>query len=151
MAEWRAAELIAQHPLDMGLDFHVLHVNGGDHRTHPGVLSRVSRRYDALWRDKLSGASHPSGQLPVQPLAQGRKDEAGGDDSALEHTLRTGGDHVTEYRNVWPYGTVHWADVRARALRNTVGVLARARELQPFPNCPRPSPDSTAASPMLTQ
>jgi PAS domain S-box-containing protein len=41
--------------------------------------------------------------------------------AALEHTLRTGDDYVIEYRNVWPDGTVHWVDVRARALRNTVG------------------------------
>jgi PAS domain S-box-containing protein len=41
--------------------------------------------------------------------------------AALEHTLRTGDDYVIEYRNVWPDGTVHWVDLRARALRNTVG------------------------------
>ena len=41
--------------------------------------------------------------------------------AALEHTLRTGDDYVIEYRNVWPDGTEHWVDVRARALRNTIG------------------------------
>jgi PAS domain S-box-containing protein len=41
--------------------------------------------------------------------------------AALEHTLRTGDDYVIEYRNVWPDGGVHWVDVRARALRNTIG------------------------------
>ena len=41
--------------------------------------------------------------------------------AALEHTLRTGDDYVIEHRNVWPDGTVHWVDVRARALRNTIG------------------------------
>ncbi|MGC2220917.1 MAG: PAS domain-containing protein [Methylocella sp.] len=41
--------------------------------------------------------------------------------AALEHTLRTGDDYVIEYQNVWPDGTVHWVDVRARALRNTIG------------------------------
>ena len=43
--------------------------------------------------------------------------------AALEHTLRTGDDYVIEYRNVWPDGTVHWVDVRARTLRNTVGEI----------------------------
>ena len=41
--------------------------------------------------------------------------------AVLEHTLRTGDDYVIEHRNVWPDGTVHWVDMRARALRNTVG------------------------------
>lgn len=41
--------------------------------------------------------------------------------AALEHTLRTGDDYVIEYRNVWPDGAVHWVDMRARALRNTIG------------------------------
>jgi PAS domain-containing protein len=41
--------------------------------------------------------------------------------AALEHTLQTGDDYVIEYRNVWPDGTVHWVDVRARAHRNAIG------------------------------
>ena len=41
--------------------------------------------------------------------------------AALEHTLRTGDDYVIEYRNVWRDGAVRWVDVRARALRNTIG------------------------------
>ena len=40
---------------------------------------------------------------------------------ALEHTLRTGADYVMEFRNVWPDGSVHWIDVRARAFRNAMG------------------------------
>ena len=40
---------------------------------------------------------------------------------AVEHSLRTGDDYVIEYRNVWPDQTVHWVDVRARALRDGTG------------------------------
>jgi PAS domain S-box-containing protein len=41
--------------------------------------------------------------------------------SALERTLTAGDDYVIEYRNVWPDGTMHWVDVRARALPNDAG------------------------------
>ena len=40
---------------------------------------------------------------------------------AVAHTLKTGDDYVVEYRNVWPDGSVHWADMRARARRNDAG------------------------------
>jgi PAS domain S-box-containing protein len=39
----------------------------------------------------------------------------------LRSTLDDGQDYVIEYRNVRPDGTVHWIDVRARALRNAAG------------------------------
>ncbi|WP_341964298.1 response regulator [Pseudomonas sp. RC10] len=37
--------------------------------------------------------------------------------SALQRSLDTGDDFIIEYRNVWPDGSLHWVDVRARALR----------------------------------
>ena len=37
--------------------------------------------------------------------------------SALQHSLDTGNDFITEFRNVWADGSVHWVDVRARAIR----------------------------------
>jgi hypothetical protein len=30
---------------------------------------------------------------------------------------------VIEYRNVWPDGTVHWVDMRARAVKNNLGEI----------------------------
>ncbi|MCC8974388.1 ATP-binding protein [Bradyrhizobium brasilense] len=39
----------------------------------------------------------------------------------VEQTLRTGSDYQIEYRNVWPDGTEHWVDVRARAVRRPDG------------------------------
>ena len=37
--------------------------------------------------------------------------------SALQHSLDSGDDFIMELRNVWPDGTVHWVDMRARAIR----------------------------------
>jgi PAS domain S-box-containing protein len=36
---------------------------------------------------------------------------------AFEHSLKTGADYNFEYRNIWPDGSVHWVEVRARAVR----------------------------------
>ena len=35
----------------------------------------------------------------------------------LQRTLATGGDYDAEYRIVWPDGSVHWIEIRARLLR----------------------------------
>jgi signal transduction histidine kinase/CheY-like chemotaxis protein len=37
--------------------------------------------------------------------------------NSLQHSLDTGGDFVIEFRNLWPDGSVHWIDLRARAIR----------------------------------
>lgn len=41
--------------------------------------------------------------------------------SALQFSLDTGNDFVMEFRNVWPDGSLHWVDVRARAIRGKNG------------------------------
>ncbi|VIO73215.1 Blue-light-activated protein [Bradyrhizobium ivorense] len=51
----------------------------------------------------------------VHPEDRARRGEA------IEHTLRTGADYRIEYRNIWPDGTQHWVDVRARAVRRADG------------------------------
>jgi signal transduction histidine kinase len=43
--------------------------------------------------------------------------------AAVDQTLRTGKDYEIEYRNVWPDGTIHWIDARARALRTAAGAV----------------------------
>ncbi len=62
---------------------------------------------DSFSYSDLRASVHPDDRARIQ--------------AALEHTLRTGDDYAIEHRNVWPDGTVHWVDVRARALRNTIG------------------------------
>lgn len=37
--------------------------------------------------------------------------------SVLQYTLDSGADFIIEFRNVWPDGSIHWVDIRARAIR----------------------------------
>jgi PAS domain S-box-containing protein len=46
-------------------------------------------------------------------------------DAAMARTTATGADYAVEYRIYWPDGTVHWVDLRARALRNSAGAVAQ--------------------------
>jgi PAS domain-containing protein len=39
----------------------------------------------------------------------------------LEEAIRTGTDYGIEYRNIWPDGSQHWVDIRARAVRRPDG------------------------------
>jgi len=41
----------------------------------------------------------------------------------LERAIRTGTDYSIEYRNIWPDGSQHWIDVRARPVRRPDGSL----------------------------
>ncbi|MBV9112051.1 MAG: response regulator [Hyphomicrobiales bacterium] len=45
--------------------------------------------------------------------------------AALAQTLRTGCNCAVEYRNVWPDGTVHWIDMRARMVKDGPGKIGR--------------------------
>jgi signal transduction histidine kinase/DNA-binding response OmpR family regulator len=41
----------------------------------------------------------------------------------LNRSIESGKDYSMEYRNIWPDGSVHWVDVRARAVRRPDGSL----------------------------
>jgi PAS domain S-box-containing protein len=41
----------------------------------------------------------------------------------LHRTIKTGHDYSIEYRNIWPDGSQHWVDVRARAVRRPDGSI----------------------------
>ena len=41
----------------------------------------------------------------------------------LARTIETGRDYSIEYRNIWPDGSQHWVDVRARAVRRPDGSI----------------------------
>jgi len=41
--------------------------------------------------------------------------------AALDATLLHGADYNTEYRNIWPDGSVHWVETRARLIRGPGG------------------------------
>jgi PAS domain S-box-containing protein len=40
---------------------------------------------------------------------------------ALDRSIDSGEDYNFEYRNIWPDGSIHWVDVRARAVRGPDG------------------------------
>ena len=42
---------------------------------------------------------------------------------ALDRSIKSGQDYNFEYRNIWPDGSVHWVEVRARAVRRRDGSL----------------------------
>jgi PAS domain S-box-containing protein len=41
----------------------------------------------------------------------------------LDQTIKTGRDYSIEYRTIWPDGSQHWVDVRARAVRGPDGSI----------------------------
>jgi PAS domain S-box-containing protein len=43
--------------------------------------------------------------------------------ATLERALNTGGDYSIEYRVIWPDGSQHWMEIRARAVRGSDGSL----------------------------
>ena len=62
------------------------------------------------------------GRKPDQPfsyqelLAAIHPDDRARRQDVLDRTIKTGGDYSIEYRNIWPDGSQHWVDVRARAV-----------------------------------
>jgi PAS domain S-box-containing protein len=69
------------------------------------------------------------GRKPGEPFTyQDLLDSVHPDDRArrlevLNEAIRTGSDYSIEYRNLWPDGTQHWVEVRARAVRRRDGSL----------------------------
>ena len=73
-------------------------------KTFFGRKPRDSFRYQ-----DLVDAIHPDDRAPRQ--------------EALDRSIKTGKDYSFEYRNIWPDGSVHWVDVRARAVRRPDGSI----------------------------
>ena len=69
------------------------------------------------------------GRKPGEPFSyQDLQDTVHPDDRArrlevLDHAIKTGRDYSIEYRTIWPDGSQHWVDVRARAVRRPDGSL----------------------------
>ena len=61
--------------------------------------------------DALVASIHPDDRIRMQ--------------QAVADTLNTGQDYSIEYRNVWPDGTQHWAEIRAQLLRDRRGNALR--------------------------
>jgi signal transduction histidine kinase/CheY-like chemotaxis protein len=69
------------------------------------------------------------GRQPGQPfsyqdlLAAVHPDDAARRLEVVDQAIRTSKDYSIEYRNIWPDGSVHWVEVRARAVRRPDGSL----------------------------
>jgi signal transduction histidine kinase/CheY-like chemotaxis protein len=64
---------------------------------------------DPFTYQDLLAAIHPDDRAPRQEV--------------LDRSIKTGKDYSFEYRNIWPDGSVHWVDVRARAVRRLDGSI----------------------------
>ena len=64
---------------------------------------------DTFTYQDLLDAIHPDDRAPRQEV--------------LDRSMKTGKDYSFEYRNIWPDGSVHWVDVRARAVRRPDGSI----------------------------
>ncbi|GIQ72124.1 hybrid sensor histidine kinase/response regulator [Bradyrhizobium sp. RD5-C2] len=66
----------------------------------------------------------PRGPFTYQDLLEAvHPDDRARRSETVEQTLRTGADYRIEYRIIWPDGTQHWLDVRARAVRRPDGSI----------------------------
>jgi PAS domain S-box-containing protein len=69
------------------------------------------------------------GRRPEDPftyqelLAAIHPDDRARRQQVLDRSIKTGKDYSFEYRNIWPDGSVHWVDIRARAVRRPDGSL----------------------------
>jgi PAS domain S-box-containing protein len=69
------------------------------------------------------------GRKPDQPfsyqdlLAAVHPDDRARRLDVLDRAIKTGKDYSIEYRNIWPDGSQHWVDVRARAVRRPDGSI----------------------------
>ncbi|SAL82984.1 PAS/PAC sensor hybrid histidine kinase [Caballeronia arvi] len=60
--------------------------------------------HDSFTYEELRASVHPDDRARMQ--------------EAVRHSIESGCDYAIEYRNVWPNGTVHWVDIRARIVRD---------------------------------
>ena len=69
------------------------------------------------------------GRKPADPftyqdlLAAIHPDDRAQRQEVLDRSIKTGKDYSLEYRIIWPDGSVHWVDVRARAVRRPDGSI----------------------------
>ncbi|MCR0981128.1 ATP-binding protein [Roseomonas populi] len=67
------------------------------------------------------------GRTPEQPFGYGdliasiHPEDRPAMQAAVRASIESGADYLIEYRNIWPDGTLHWAEVRARLVRDRDG------------------------------
>jgi PAS domain S-box-containing protein len=68
-------------------------------------------------RQRGESFSYPDLLAAVHPDDRARRSQV------LAEAIKTGKDYSIEYRNIWPDGSQHWVDVRARAVRRPDGSI----------------------------
>jgi PAS domain S-box-containing protein len=69
------------------------------------------------------------GRQPEDPfsyselLAAIHPDDRASRQQVLDRSIESGKDYSLEYRNIWPDGSIHWVDIRARAVRRPDGSI----------------------------
>jgi PAS domain S-box-containing protein len=77
--------------------------------TCKAILGRAE--HDSFTYDDLLSSAHPEDRAGMQ--------------AAVRHSVETGCDYADEYRHIWPDGTVHWVEMRARVVRDDLGYVSR--------------------------
>jgi PAS domain S-box-containing protein len=84
----------------------------------PGLELEASDTCKKFFGRKPNQAfSYQDLEAAVHPDDRARRDDV------LQRTISSGGDYRIEYRNIWPDGSQHWVDVRARAVRRRDGSI----------------------------
>lgn len=90
-----------------------------EHDLHSGAF-HVSDEFKAHW------GLPPEAPFSADVLRQNvYPDDEAGRAAAIEHTLATGAALDTEYRVIWPDGSLHWMNVRGTAERDSRGLPSR--------------------------
>ena len=113
LEELTEAEQRLQNALEAGeLGSWTLNVEGMMLEASEGCRAHFGRQdQESFSADELLASLHPEDVARVQ--------------AALARTFRTGCDYAIEHRIIWPDGTVHWIDMRARVLRDGPGRIDR--------------------------
>lgn len=113
LRQLREGEERLQTALDAGhLGSWTLEIAGMQLEASDTSRAHFGRRPDQPFTyDDFIGSLHPEDRSRMQ--------------DALAQTLRTSDDYATDNRTIWPDGSVHWVEVRARAIKDGHGAAVR--------------------------
>jgi signal transduction histidine kinase/CheY-like chemotaxis protein len=94
-----------------------------------GHLGALALHLPELELEASDTCKQSFGRRPGEPfayadlLAAVHPDDRARRAEVLDRAIKTGKDYSIEYRNIWPDGSQHWVDVRARAVRRPDGSI----------------------------